>query len=201
VERLAKRKAIAMTLAITQWSIEDYHRMIDAGVLEGRQVELLNGKIVDMPPEGTPHAHLSDEAADYLRELLRGRAKIREAKPITLSDNSEPQPDIAIVQPLGDEYFEHHPYPENIFWLIEFSDSSLSKDLETKSKIYAAAGINEYWVINLKQRKLIIFRSPTDEGYEFKQTLNEGAIAPFAFQDVQISVQRLLKSGLQRSEA
>jgi Uma2 family endonuclease len=187
-----------MTIATIKWTTEDYHRMIDAGVLEGRQVELLNGEIVDMPPEGTPHAHLSDEAADYLRELLRGRAKVRDAKPITLSNRSEPQPDIAIVQPLGDEYFEHHPYPENVFWLIEFSDSSLSKDLEIKSKVYAEAGIPEYWVINLKPRKLVVFRSPTPEGYEFKQTLSDGEIAPLAFPEVQISVQRLLKTGLRK---
>lgn len=70
--------------------------------------------------------------------LLGQRAKVRQAKPITLpQSNSEPEPDIAIVQRLGLDYREHHPYPENIFWLIEYSDSTLSKDLELKNKIYA----------------------------------------------------------------
>lgn len=185
-----------MTVTPIKWTVADYHRLIEAGVLADRQVELLNGEIVEIPPEGTPHAHLSDEAADYLRELLRGQAKIREGKPVTLSHRSEPQPDIAIVQPLGDEYFEHHPYPENIFLLIEFSDSSLSKDLETKSRIYAAAGVAEYWVINLKQRKLVIFQAPSDQGYEFKQTLSQGEVAPLAFPAVRVAVERLLKKEL-----
>lgn len=60
----------AMTVALAKWSIDEYHRMIEAGVLEGRQVELLNGDIVEMVPEGIPHVHLSSKGADYLRELL-----------------------------------------------------------------------------------------------------------------------------------
>ncbi len=89
--------------------------MIKAGILSDRQVELLQGEIVEMALEGTPHAYLSDRAANYLRECLRGRAAIRAGKPITLPGNSEPEPDIAIVQDLGEAYFDHHPYAENIF--------------------------------------------------------------------------------------
>jgi len=81
--------------------------------------------------------------------LLGDRATIRLSKPITLPNHSEPEPDIAIAQRLGREYLQHHPYPENIFWLIEYSDSTLSKDLEIKSKIYAEVGILEYWVVNI----------------------------------------------------
>jgi Uma2 family endonuclease len=87
---------------------------------------------------------------------------VRLAKPITLPNTSEPESDIAIVQRLGREYLEHHPYPDNIFWLIEYSESSLEKDLEIKRKIYAQVGIPEYWVVNLKRRQLIVFRDPQD---------------------------------------
>ncbi|WP_322745480.1 Uma2 family endonuclease [Plectonema radiosum] len=72
-----------------------------------------------------------------MSELLGKRAKIRHAKPITLPNDSEPEPDLAIVQRLGRDYREHHPYVENIFWVIEYSNSSLEKDLERKSKILA----------------------------------------------------------------
>jgi len=123
-----------MTIITAKWTIDEYHRMIAAGILSDRKVELLKGEIVEMSPEGEPHAYCSDEAGEYLSELLGKRAKIRQAKPITLPNNSEPEPDIAIVQRLGREYREHHPYPENIFWLIEYANSSLEKDLETKSK-------------------------------------------------------------------
>lgn len=139
------------SVSTVKWTIEDYHRMIDAGILDDRHVELLNGEIVEMSPEGIPHASFSSDAADYLRSLLSGRAKIREAKPITLPlTDSEPEPDIVIVRLPSSIYHAHHPYPEDVFWLIEYSDSSLKKDLEVKTQTYAAAGIREYWVINLK---------------------------------------------------
>lgn len=86
-----------------------------AGILSDRKVELLNGEIVEIFAEGEPHAYCSHEAAKYLINLLGNRATIRQAKPITLLNDSEPEPDIAIVQPLGREYRQHHPYPENIF--------------------------------------------------------------------------------------
>ncbi|MBD1870377.1 Uma2 family endonuclease [Cyanobacteria bacterium FACHB-471] len=111
-----------MSVAIAKWTLDEYHRMIEVGLLEHRQVELLNGEIVEMSPEGEPHAYYSTEADNYLRKVLGDRATIRPGKPITIiSSNSEPEPDLAIVQPLGREYLQHHPYPENIFWLIEFS--------------------------------------------------------------------------------
>jgi Uma2 family endonuclease len=113
-----------MTVIAARWTVEDYHRMIEAGILVDRSVELLRGEIVEMGPEGIPHASLSDEAADYLEMQLGSRARIREAKPITLPNASEPEPDLAIVQPTPEIYRQHHPYPENIFWLIEFANTS-----------------------------------------------------------------------------
>lgn len=184
-----------MTLTTAKWTLEDYHRMIATGILSGRHVELLYGEIVEMAPEGESHAYSSDEAGEYLIYSLGEQAKVRQGKPITLpQSNSEPEPDIAIVQRLGRDYREHHPYPENIFWLIEYSDSSLSKDLEVKSKAYAAVGIPEYWVINLRTMQLIVFRVPTDEGYESRETLTQGEINPLAFPDIAVSIERLLGS-------
>ncbi|NJO75612.1 MAG: Uma2 family endonuclease [Leptolyngbyaceae cyanobacterium RM1_406_9] len=181
------------TVVTAKWTLDDYHRMIEAGILCDRRVELLDGEIVEMSPEGTPHAHLSSTAADYIRGLLRGKAAIREAKPVTLLSNSEPEPDIAIVQDLDEEYFDHHPYPENIFWIVEFSNTSLTKDLEIKSKVYARAGIREYWVVNLKRMELIIFRDPIEDEYREKRTLTSGEISPVAFPEVSITVGRFIK--------
>lgn len=184
-----------MTLTIAKWTVEDYHQMLAAGILAERHVELLNGEIVEMTPEGEVHAYASDEAGEYLIYLLGTRAKVRQAKPITLpQSNSEPEPDISIVQRRGRDYQEHHPYPENIFWLIEYSDSSLSKDLDVKIKVYAAAGIIEYWVINLQTKQLIVFRSPTIEGYQSQITLTQGEINPLAFPMLAVSITRLFGS-------
>jgi len=181
-----------MTFIAAKWTIDEYHRMIAAGILDERKVELLKGEIVEMSPEGEPHAYCSHEAGQYLSELLGQRVTIRQAKPITLPNDSEPEPDIAVVQPLGRDYRQHHPYVENIFWLIEYSNSSLEKDLERKSKIYAEAGIKEYWVVNLKKLHLVVFREPLDGDYAVKFTLTTGTIQPLAFSDVSVCVERII---------
>jgi Uma2 family endonuclease len=181
-----------MTVTIAKWTVDEYHRMIVTGILNERRVELLKGEIVEMSPEGEPHAYFSSEAGEYLTRLLGNLAMIRHSKPITLPNDSEPEPDIAIVQRLGREYLEHHPNPENIFWLIEYSDSSLDKDLQTKSKIYAEVGILEYWVVNLKRRQLVVFRDPQDGEYASKVTLKVGMIYPLAFPDVAVSVDAIV---------
>lgn len=183
-----------MSVMIAKWTLDEYHRMIEVGLLDDRQVELLNGEIVEMSPEGEPHAYYSTEADNYLRKVLGDRVTIRQGKPITiLSSNSEPEPDLAIVQPLGREYLQHHPYPENIFWLIEFSNTSLSKDIDIKRKTYAAAGICEYWVMDLKYHQLRVFRDPANGDYQLERVLTAGTINPLAFPEIEISVQQLLE--------
>lgn len=181
-----------MTVTPVKWTVDEYHRMIAAGILDERPVELLKGEIVEMSPEGEPHAYFSSEAGEYLTLLLGDRVMIRHSKPITLPNNSEPEPDIAIVQRLGREYLEHHPYPNNIFLLIEYSDSSLDKDLEIKTKVYAEVGILEYWVVNLRRRQLIVFRDPQDGEYSSKSTFTGGTIYPLAFPDVTVSVDAIV---------
>ncbi len=183
-----------MTFTVAKWTIDEYHQMIEAGLLENRRVELLRGEIVEMSPEKEPHAYFSSESGEYLMRLLGERAMVRQAKPITLPNDSEPEPDIAVVQRLGREYLEHHPYPENIFWLIEYSNTTLQKDLETKSKIYAEVGIPEYWVVNLKKRQLIVFRDPQDGDYASKSTYSSGTIYPVAFPDVAVSVDAIISN-------
>jgi Uma2 family endonuclease len=176
---------------LAKWSVEDYHRMIESGVLNNRSVELLAGEIVEMSPEGPLHSSTNDNVAEYLRELLRGVARIREAHPITL-ENSEPEPDIAVVRLTNTNYSERHPYPEDIYWLVELSNTTLEEDLGRKKRIYANAGINEYWVINLKTTEIIVFREPSGNDYKTKFTVNEGSITPIAFPNIQIEVNTLL---------
>jgi Uma2 family endonuclease len=183
-----------MSVTTAKWTLEEYHRMIDAGILDDRRVELLKGEIVEMAPQGEPHAYSRNEAGEYLTRLLGDRAKVRQDSPITLPNHSEPEPDIAVVQNLGREYRSHHPYPENIFWVIEYSQSSLTKDLEIKSKIYAEAGIPEYWVVNLNELQLVVFRDPQNGEYTSQQTFTSGTIQPLAFPDVVVAINLILNS-------
>ncbi|MGI0489350.1 Uma2 family endonuclease [Pantanalinema rosaneae CENA516] len=180
-----------MTLTAVKWTVDEYHRLIDAGFLDNKHVELLDGAIVEMSPEGIPHADLSDEAGIYLRGLLGEQAKVREGKPITLPNQSEPEPDLCICQNI--RYNAHHPYPENIFWVVEYSNSSLEKDLTVKPIIYASAGIPEYWVVNLKAQKVIVFRDPMDGEYQQRQTVSQGSITPLAFPDIVVASDRLVE--------
>lgn len=190
-----------MTIATYKWTIDRYHHAVEAGVFDDQPVELLNREIVEMSPEGVPHASLSSNAGDYLRELLGSRAKVRDGHPITLPKNSEPEPDLAIVNPNTTIYRSHHPYPENIFWLIEYSNSSLDKDLKIKSKVYAEVNITEYWVINLRMRELIVFRDPANGEYRTplvqgtcsQLILTSGVIHPLSFPDVEVDVVRLIR--------
>ena len=175
-----------MTVAIAKWTLEEYHRMIESGVLDNRQVELIKGEIIEVPPEGEPHAYFSTDVGHYLARLLGNRALVRPAKPITLPNESEPEPDIAIVKPLGREYLTHHPYPEDIFWLIEYSDATLTKDLNIKSLVYAEVSVSEYWVVNLRNRSLTVFRDPQAGQYASRKSYTSGSLTPLTFPDVSI---------------
>ncbi len=176
---------------LAKWSVEDYHLMIESGVLNNRSVELLEGEIIEMSPEGPLHRFTNDTVAEYLRELLRGRAKVFEAHPITLN-KSEPEPDIAVVRLPNSNYLTRHPYPEDIYWLIEISNTTLEEDLGRKKTIYANAGINEYWIINLKTTEIIVFREPSGNDYKTRFTVNEGTITPNSFPELQIEIKTLL---------
>jgi Uma2 family endonuclease len=182
-----------MAPTITKCTLSQYQAMVEAGALDHQFVELIHGEIVEMPPEGPEHAHRNTSSADLLRRLLGDRAHIRDAKPITFSEQtSEPQPDIAIVAPLGDIYAQRHPYPEDIFLLIEYAKTTVAKDTDQKRKLYAREEIQDYWVVNLKTKELIVYRDPQDGDYRSVQTLTTGIIVPIAFPDVEIRIKALL---------
>jgi Uma2 family endonuclease len=181
-----------MTVATYKWTLDRYHQAVESGIFDEQPVELLQGDLVVMSPEGEPHVVYLMSAAEYLRNRLGVQATIREAHPITLPDDSEPEPDIAVVVPPIGRYLGHHPYPEDIFWVIEFSSTTLDKDLGIKKEIYEAAGIQEYWVVNLKALHLKVFRDLAPGGsYSTELTLTMGEIAPLAFPDVPLDVRRM----------
>ena len=176
---------------LAKWTIEDYHQMIEAGILDDRQVELLAGEIIEMSPEKPIHYYITRQDVKYLEKLFNNLAEIRFNGPITLAD-SEPELDIAIVRLPANRYKIHHPYAEDIFVVIEVANTSLKKDLELKQTIYANAGIQEYWIIDLSQTKLIVFREPNNGYYQSREEYTEGEISSLAFPDIKISLTILL---------
>lgn len=180
-----------MTVTNYKWSVEEWHELINSGVLEGKAVELLEGDIVEVSPEGIEHSATNRSINDYLRELLKGKAYISEAHPITL-DNSEPEPDIAIVRLPSTIYLQHHPYAEDIYWLIEVSNHTLAKDLEIKTATYARNGIPEYWVVDLKNKQLIVHTQPDRDKYLQIVTYSKGTVTPQAFPDCSVPLNKII---------
>lgn len=174
-----------------KWSVDEYHHMIEAGILRDRHVELLGGEIVEMSPETPIHYTTAKRGTRYLEDLLSGMADVRFNGPITLTD-SEPEPDIAIVRLPESLYGNRHPGPEDILWLVEIAKSSLKKDLETKLEIYAVAGIQEYWVLDLSSKRVVVLRDPRGNKYLEKLEVTDGTITPLAFPNVKVSVKKLL---------
>ena len=127
------------------WSIADYHQMIEAGILTSNDaVELLEGRIIQMSPQRPFNASCVQRCSNYLYEVLRGKAYIRMQLPVTLGNDSEPEPDIAVVRLNVDEYARSHPVSQDIYLLIEVADTTLGRDRKQKSRIYAKNSILEY---------------------------------------------------------
>jgi Uma2 family endonuclease len=175
---------------IAKWSIKDYHHMIEAGILQNRQVELLEGEIIEMSPETPFHYNSVKRGVKYLEKLLEDKADVRFNGPITLPD-SEPEPDVAIVKLPESSYDNLHPYPEDIYWLIEVANTSLKQDLEIKKTIYAQANIQEYWIMILQTQQLIVFRAPKGKKYLSETTFTAGSISPLAFPEIKVLLEHL----------
>ena len=165
--------------------------MIETGLFVNRRVELLNGLVLKMAPGGPEHADLSTDADELFAAQAQGRYRVRVAKPITITaTGSEPEPDIALVR--RQAYRQGHPTPADVFLIIEFAQSSLTKDTEEKRQVYAAAGIPDYWVVNLQDAELLVYRQPEAEDYQSLERLQNGQISPLAFPDIEMLVTDLL---------
>ena len=180
-----------MSVTTFKWSIDQWHQLIETGLLIGQNVELLEGEIVKISPEGIPHSYTNYSIGKYLLRLLEGKAVIRESYPITLND-SEPQPDISIVRLPETIYRNHHPYVEDIYWLIEISKTTLQFDLEVKAQVYARNKIPEYWVVDLKNKKLIVHTLPKGDSYQQILETSSGTIVTQSFPDLKIELSNIL---------
>ena len=174
------------------WTVDEYHRMIEAGILTTEdKVELLEGRIIQMSAQRPPHAATTQRIERYFQNLLRGQADIRSQLPITLS-TSEPEPDIAVVRIDPGGYADHHPTPNEILLLIEVAHTTLVTDREEKALIYARANIADYWILDIVGRRVYIFRNPSNEGYQSTTVLNQdAAIEPLAFPEIEIPFSEL----------
>ena len=155
-ELVVEDRAIFMPL-----SVEQYHRMIETGILpEGEPYELLDGYVVhkDRSAHGEdpmtvypPHAYVVQMLAELGRELEPLGCHMRNQQPVALPPSDEPEPDGAIARGAIRDYTDRHPSPDDLLCVIEVADASLRRDRATKRRIYAAAGVAEYIIINLRE--------------------------------------------------
>jgi Uma2 family endonuclease len=178
-----------------RFTVDDFHLMARVGMFPpDARVELLEGQIYNMSPIGPFHGGVSDILAEYFWETSKKRWIVRAQNPIHLGADSEPQPDIVLARPVRHRYKIRHPSPEDIFLVIEISQTSLTYDVGHKLSRYAQAGIPEVWIVDLNEEVLQIFRKPVDNTYTESLERRAGQFAtPESFPDVSVDVGELFK--------
>lgn len=176
-----------------RFSVTEYHRMIEMGLLtREHRVELIRGEIVDKMATGEDHTFVVIQLGDLLIPALGGKVVFSTQNPVVLAD-SEPEPDLAILQRRADRYRGHKPQANAVLLLIEVADSSLETDRLDKAPLYAENGIVEYWIINLIDRQIEVFREPANGTYLNTFIRRSGEqIELLAFPDVVLAVDDLL---------
>lgn len=138
-----------------------YDTLVNAGALDGQPVELLEGVLVEMAPQGEPHAHAIVRLTRHLVRALPDPWVVRVQLPLAAGEMSEPEPDLAVTDdaPLGTGH------PRTAVLVIEVARTSLRADLTHKPRVYAAAGVDQYWVVDLDREEVVVATDPTDAGY------------------------------------
>lgn len=167
----------------------EYEKLGELGFFAEERVELIFGVVVRMSDPGPAHEEVVAKCLQLLVPPLAGRAQVRCASPFAASDLSQPKPDLFVV-PLGSYATER---PARAILIVEVSDSRLSFDRNAKSRLYAASGVPEYWLVNLPHRVLEVRDLPVEGTYTRTRTLHPGeTVSPVAFPDVQIQVDSIL---------
>ena len=185
---------MAIGVRTRRFSVEEYHRVVRAGILkEDDRVELIEGEIIEMTPIGLRHSFCLARVTDHFAVSLHGLAVVWVQSPIGLSPDSEPQPDLAVVRPPLTQYADAHPGAGDVFLVIEVADTTVDHDRTRKIPLCAGAGVREAWLVNLPAQTIEVYRAPTGEGYQDVRTLGRGQrLAPEAFQDLTLTVDDIL---------
>jgi Uma2 family endonuclease len=176
-----------------RWTVADYHRMAEVGVLRAdERVELIAGEIVEMAPIGSDHAGHLNVLLEYFAPLvIQKKAVVAIQNPVALAEDSEPQPDVALLRWREDRYRRAHPHPEEVLLLIEVSDSSVADDRRVQVPLYARHGVPELWWVNLPERRLEVYREPRDGQYRQVTEYRTGSVAPLALPEAVLDLAEL----------
>jgi Uma2 family endonuclease len=157
--------------------------MVSLGFFREERLELIHGIVLRMSPIGADHASVVDQLNELFVLRLAGRARVRIQHPLAASDDSEPEPDVAIV-PLGDYSKEH---PRRALLVIEVAVSSLAYDRETKGPLYASAGVPEYWIVDVEGRAIEVYSAPDGARYAHVRRVPIGErVSPASFPEIEV---------------
>jgi Uma2 family endonuclease len=176
------------------FTVDEYYAMGEAGVFAPHErIELLDGEILTMPPIGPRQTGSANRLNALLHRTFSPRAIVQPQNPVRLSNDSEPEPDIALLRPRDDFYSARHAVPGDVYALIEVSDSSLPYDRGRKLRAYARSGIAEYWIVNLREDCIEVYRRPSADGYDEQRIARRGeSIAFEAFPDEPLPIEDIL---------
>lgn len=168
--------------------------MAEAGILhEDDRVELIEGEIIEMTPIGRRHAACVAELNRLLVPAVGPRALLWPQNPITLPNETEPQPDIVLLRPRADRYLADDARPEDVLLLVEVADTSQRYDRQVKLPLYGRAGVAEVWIVDLPAEGIEVHRDPTASGYAHVERVGRGGVvSPAAFPDIILSVDTIL---------
>lgn len=168
----------------------DYDRLVDAGAFADERVELIRGVIVRMSPQGPSHSGPIERLTSLLVTALRLRASVRVQLPLVAPDDSEPEPDIAVVDAL--DHDDAHPSTAHL--VVEVARTSQEYDRGTKGPLYAQMRVPEYWLVDVALHTVEVYREPSGDRYARVETLRTGdRITLVAFPDVAIDVSSILR--------
>lgn len=182
-----------------QWTRAEYDRLIEIGVFRpGDPVELLGGDLIVAEPQSSPHYTAIGLAQDALQQAFGAGWLVRTQGPIALDEQSEPEPDVAVARGSVRDYSQEHPARPVL--VVEVAVSSLALDRDHKGSLYARARLEDYWIVNLVDRVLEVYRQPTPDAaaafgwrYGSRQTLGpEASVAPLAAPAARVAVADLL---------
>ena len=177
-----------------RFTVADFLRLAEIGFLaDDERVELIRGEIIEMSSISEGHASTVMRLVSLLSRMFGQRALLSVQNPVQLDDATLPQPDVALLRPRDDFYGQRHPGPEDTLLLIEVSDTTLTYDRRVKTALYSAAGVMEYWIINLQKRQIEVYREPQSEGYRTMTRYAPGeTLSPLAFPEVQLDITEIL---------
>jgi Uma2 family endonuclease len=182
------------TVTTRRFTVDEYYRMVEAGILgSGERVELIEGEIVQMAAIGSRHAGCVNRLNRFLVGSLGDQALVTVQNPVRLSDLSEPEPDIAVVRPRADDYAGAHPGPGDVLLLVEVADATTAFDREVKARLYARAKVPEYWLVDLPEDEIEVYREPVGGSYEDLSRQGRGdVLRPVSFPELDVPVAEVL---------